>query len=325
MVRTAMAVLIVSAALARGGEQIVWQIGKPDKSYSEFAIASNYQGYAGRFDRKPLVFEIGKNDAAKDWPFIHPGPTDFWAQGRVHPFTVRFTCNDEPRGLFTLRVEFSDVHGQHPPTYTVTIGGRTGHFRLQPGGGDASLADPAAGKPQKIEVSLPASSFHKGVNDIVLACVDGSWAQYDALTLLNDPEGRMPQPEIQSIRAAATPFFIRGDGKARRALEVNVTLTAPTDNLVISAEAAGETTEVPVKELGAFGGVSQEIGVADAPEPMDVKITAKTGASAKTVTVKVEPQRKWRIYCAASSHTDIGYTDVQSKCAERHCQNADIS
>ena len=45
----------------------------------------------------------------------------------------------------------------------------------------------------------------------------------------------------------------------------------------------------------------------------------------KTATVHVLPQRKWRIYVAPSAHTDIGYTDVQPKCAERHCQNIDAA
>jgi len=325
MLRSAIAVVTLTVSLACAGEQVVWQIGKPDKSYAEFAIAANYEGYAGRFDRKPLVFEVGKSDAAKDWPFIHPGPTDFWAHGRVYPFTVRFQLADEPKGIFTLRVEFTDTQAMFPPTYTVTIGERIGRFRLQPGGGDASLTNPAAGKPQKIEVSLPAGTFHKGQNDIVVACVDGSWVQYDAVTLLNDPEGRMPACEIQNLTANATPFFIRADGKVRRALDVNVSLTAPAESIVIAAEAAGETTEVTVKDLGAFGGASREIGVPESSEPMEVKITAKAGTSVKTATVKVEPQRKWRIYCAGSSHTDIGYTDIQPKCAERHCQNADTA
>ena len=63
----------------------------------------------------------------------------------------------------------------------------------------------------------------------------------------------------------------------------------------------------------------------DSPEPMDVKITATVGGRSKTTTVRVLPQRKWRVYVAASSHTDIGYTDVQPKCAERHCQNIDTA
>ena len=34
---------------------------------------------------------------------------------------------------------------------------------------------------------------------------------------------------------------------------------------------------------------------------------------------------KWRIFVAPSSHTDIGYTDLQPKCAERHNQNTDAA
>jgi len=323
MLRSAIAVVVLSAAWACGAEQVLWQIGKPDKSYKEFAIAGNYHGYAGQFDRKPLVFEIGKSDPAKDWPFIQPGPVDSWAQSRAHPFTVRFDLAAEPQGLFTLRVEFTDVQAMNPPAYTVTVGERTGRFRLQPGGGDESLANPAAGKPQKLEFSLPAGLFHKGLNKIVLACTDGSWVQYDAVTLLNDPAVRGRDAEIQNVTAVATPFFVRAEGKVRRAVEVNVSLVGQAQDLVVRAEAAGETVELPVKELAPFGGISQEIGVPDSPEPMEVKVTAKAGASSKTVTVKVEPQRKWRIYCGPSSHTDIGYTDVQPKCAERHNENLD--
>ena len=113
---------------------------------------------------------------------------------------------EAPRGIFRLRVEFSDVQGAHPPKYAVTVAGRTGHFRLRPGGGDASLADPKAGKPQKIELALAASLLRKGTNEIALACTEGSWVQYDAVTLLNEPQARMPEAAIQSVALKATPF-----------------------------------------------------------------------------------------------------------------------
>ena len=325
MFRSTVVALLLSASLVCGAERTVWQIGKPDKSYMEFAIARDYAAYAGRFDLKPLVFEVGRSDPARDWPFIHPGPADSWAHGRAHPFTIRFKLDDEPRGVFRLSVEFTDVHADRPPTYTVTIGGRAGKFHLRGGGGDASRSDPAAGKGQKIELALPEGIFRKGLNDVVLACVDGSWVQYDCLTLLNDPEGRVSDAGIQSVTAAATPFFIRADGKVRRAIEVSVALTAPAGDLTIRAEAGGETVEVGVKELTGLGGITQEIGVPDSPQPMEVKVTALAGAKSKTAALTVEPRRKWRIYCAPSSHTDIGYTDIQPRCAERHSQNTDTA
>ena len=58
---------------------------------------------------------------------------------------------------------------------------------------------------------------------------------------------------------------------------------------------------------------------------MDVKVVATLGSQSKTATVRVPPQRKWRIFAAPSSHTDIGYTDIQPQCAERHNQNIDAA
>ena len=316
---------VLAAATASAAPQTVWQIGKPDHSYMEFAIAKNHAGWGAKFGAKDPVFEVGTSDPARDWPFIHPGPTDVWAGGRGHPFTIRFNLDAEPRGIFTLQVEFADVHKGEPPAYVVKVGGRTGQFRLTAGGGDGSLTDPAAGKPQKLELVLPANAFKKGTSEIVLTCTGGSWVQYDAITLLNDAEGKMPDADIQSITATPTPFFIRSGGDVGRAVEINVALTAPAADLVIRAEVAGKTIEVPVKQLAAFGGVSRDIAIPDSPGPQEVKITATVGGRSKSATVTVPPQRKWRIYVAASSHTDIGYTDLQPKCAERHNQNTDLA
>jgi len=326
MTRSLALVLLLGAQAAWAAEGVVWQIGRPDRSYAEFAIAGDYPAYAKQFGARPVVFEAGKSDAAKDWPFIQPGPTDAWAGHRAHPFTIRFTLPDEPRGLFTLRIELANTHWGYPPTYAVTLGGQSGRFQLPAGGSDESLTNPAAGKPHKIELPIQAGLLHKGVNDLVLACTDGSWVLYDAVTLLNDPDGKMPEPAVQSLAAAATPFFIRADGKVRRAVDVSVGLTAPAPEVTIRVEAGGEAIEVPVRQqLGAFGGIVQEVGVPDSPEPMDVKITATVAGRAKSATVKVEPQRKWRIYVAPSAHTDVGYTDIQPKCAERHNQNTDLA
>jgi alpha-mannosidase len=314
-----------TSTLGAASGNVLWQIGTPDKSYAEFAIARNHGAFAGRFDRQPLVFEIGRSQAGRDWPFIQPGPADSWAGGRVHPFTVRFRLADEPRGMFTLRVELSDVHSQAPPTFAITVGGRTGQFHLQPGGGDASLGNPAAGKPQQIELALPAGLFRQGTNDIVLAGLEGSWVQYDAVTLLNDPEGKIPEQDIKSLTAQATPFFIHQDGRVRRAVDVNVVATVPGAEVKIRVEAGGETIELPLQETSGFGSFSQEVGVPDSAEPLEAKITAQVGARSRTITVKVTPQRQWRVFVAASAHTDVGYTDLQPKCAERHCQNTDLA
>jgi len=316
----------VSASAAFGAETaetVVWQIGQPDRSYKELAIAGDYPSYVRKFMAGPVVYEVGKSTPAADWPFIHPGPADSWAGGNLHPRTVRFQLADEPRGVFRLRIELVDVQQMAPPVYTVTVAGRTGRFRLPPGGGDVSLTDPRAGKPHKIEIPLPAAMFQKGQNEIVLAAAEGSWVLYDAVTLLVDPEARMPEPEIQSLTVAGTPFHLRSKGEVLRAVDVTVNLSGPVSDLGLKIESGGRTMDVPIKQLPQFGAVSQEVGVPDAAGPVEVKVTATVGGRSKTATAKVAPQRKWRIFVAASAHTDVGYTDPQPVCAERHNLNTD--
>ena len=109
-------------------------------------------------------------------------------------------------------------------------------------------------------------------------------------------------------------------------MDVGVTLTAPAAELSLQVEAAGQTIDVPVKQLPAVRrdrrrGRRARLARADRREGHG----HPSAGTAKSATVRVMPQRKWRIYVAPSSHTDIGYTDLQPKCAERHSQNADTA
>ena len=321
----AIAWFLFGTATACASDHVVWQIGRPDDSYKEFAIAADYGAFGDHFSAQPLVFTIGTSRAVADWPFIHPGPVDAWAGRRVHPFTIRFSLADPPRGTFTLQVALADTQGSIPPVYAITVGGRTGRFSLPPGGGDSSLTNPARGKRHKIVLDLPAEFFHLGINEIQLACVEGSWVQYDAITLLNDPDRPSPKAGIQTIRIRPTPFFIRDGNTVRRAVDVELSLTAPPDKLTLRVEAGGETIEVPVTRLPVIGSVSQEVGIPDSTKPLSVKVTALAGRQAKSATVLVPPQRKWRVYVAPSAHTDIGYTDIQPKCVARHNENIDMA
>ena len=116
------------------------------------------------FARVPAL--IGRSEAARDWPFIQPRTDDAWAGSREHPFTIRFPLADAPRGLFTLRIELTNAHSWRPPTLLMRVGGQAGRFPLQAGGCDTSLNDPAHGKPQQVELGLPASLFRRGTNDL---------------------------------------------------------------------------------------------------------------------------------------------------------------
>ena len=103
--------MLLVSSTAMGAEKSVWQIGRPDHGYAEFACAGDYPAYAQQFGAKPVVFEVGRSDPARDWPFIQPGPGRHLGPARGQPRTIRFTLPEEPRGVYTLRIELVDVQG----------------------------------------------------------------------------------------------------------------------------------------------------------------------------------------------------------------------
>jgi hypothetical protein len=136
---------------------------------------------------------------------------------------------------------------------------------------------------------------------------------------------KMPAPEVRALTVKPTMFFVRQDDRLRRLVEVVVELTAPAADVSLQVEAGGEKFDVPVDQPDSFSSLSREVGVPDSTEPLDVTVTATVGGRSKSTTVTVPPQRKWKIFVAASAHTDIGYTHLQPECAERNSQNIDTA
>ena len=130
---------------------------------------------------------------------------------------------------------------------------------------------------------------------------------------------------MRSVTARATPLFIRRDGRTCRVLDVSVALTGLVPGLSIQVEAGGRKVETPVLRPPLFGSLTQEVAVPESAEPVNVTVRATGGGHSKSTSVRLLPQRKWLVFVAPSAHTDIGYTDLQPKCAERHCRNIDAA
>lgn len=89
---------ILLAASARASEHVVWQIGRSGTDYAELAIAGDVGRYQSAFPQG-VTFRVGQDDPAKDWPFIHPSPSDVgWAGEGTHPFTVLFRSPGTAKG-----------------------------------------------------------------------------------------------------------------------------------------------------------------------------------------------------------------------------------
>ena len=85
----------------RSGKTL-WQIGTFDQSSEEFGLSFGF-GSLSRVQPVP-VYRVGQSDWKKDWSGFQPGSANGRAGGREHPFTVVFSLDEPPRGLYTLIV-----------------------------------------------------------------------------------------------------------------------------------------------------------------------------------------------------------------------------
>ena len=71
---------------------LLWEIGEADDSGAEFALAPG--GY-GDF-KEDGYYGVGHSAPGRDWPYVHPGPSDVWAGGRPHTFRIVFAVPETP-------------------------------------------------------------------------------------------------------------------------------------------------------------------------------------------------------------------------------------
>lgn len=159
----------------------LWQLGNADSNTTGFALAPSYYGDYG----PDGLFVVGKSDAARDWPYVHPGPEDDWAGSRVHTFRVAFALKSAATaGDARLIVGFADTHAQHPPHLKAVINGRSFEQSVPKGGGNDSIEgrmDKA--RPFRWAMEFPAGLLQAGDNEISITSVSGSWVLYDYLAL----------------------------------------------------------------------------------------------------------------------------------------------
>ncbi|WP_140939620.1 GH92 family glycosyl hydrolase [Sphingobacterium lumbrici] len=173
--------------------KVIWQIGAPDGSAKEFALAEGDHtkfldhdfGWEDRF------YMVGKSNPKQDFPYILPGPADTWggtsgtAGIRSHVLNILFRMRSVPQqGEWKLVIDILDTHKSQPPYFKVTVNGQSWKFVLPRGGGDESLhGDYSKTIKQTFEIPLKASMIKNGGNEINLTNLEGSWLIFDGIRL----------------------------------------------------------------------------------------------------------------------------------------------
>ena len=296
-----------------GNLKLLWEIGKADDDTREFALAPD--GYS-RFSEDP-VYVVGRSDARKEWPYVHPGPADAWAGQRPHTFCVLFGLSAAPTGgQCRLALDFVDTQGMVPPRLRIEVNGRKIDRQMPKGAGDESISgDPSKGKEHRFEVTLPAAVLRAGTNEVAITTLSGSWVLYDRLALAAPPGLTLTRPTgtvLGFIRSQ--PILAKRDGKLRQIITVPMRHLGEPADATVHVEGA-EPAKVKLRR----GNNNVEVPVGAVEKPTKVKVTVEAGGKVLgSRELTLEPVRKWVVYILPHSHVDIGYTEVQTKIERDH-------
>ncbi len=232
---------------------MLWEIGKPDSSIAEFALAPDH----GDHFAKDGFFIVGRSVAARDWPYSHPGPDDEWAGNRQHTYTIVFGLKQAAgrggsatgkgsatgggsatgkgsatgdTGTCRLDVQLIDVGGENVKL-EVSVNGHPYPVTLPKGAAESIWGDAAKGRKYAFTVEFPAAMLKAGNNTVQLTTISGSWFIYDWLGL-QAPAGVRLQPVQSSLALTGSkglPFISSHEGREYQAAELSVLNTERFD------------------------------------------------------------------------------------------------
>jgi hypothetical protein len=293
---------------AAGGNEVLWQIGKPDRKYAEFAIAGKHGEYVGAFPGD-VTFHVGRDDPAKAWSYIQPGPGDVWAGSKPHTFRILFDLAKPVRHPMRLIIDLVNTNSSNPPCIRIGVNGHNIQIQTQRGGSDDSLTRPAAGHPHVLCVPFVGQLLKAGTNTIEITTVQGSWMLYDALRLEKIEEKNMSS----AMRAEFLPFLRKSSAGPCQILNVQIDAPGPAGRLELMAADRKTAQPVPAAQIGG-----RSVGMAIPPvdAPCKGELVLKSGDQTLRQTIEMKPPRPWKIFLVQHTHSDVGYPDDQAAIAQ---------
>jgi alpha-mannosidase len=310
-------------------QPLLWEIGKADHGNAEFALAP--AGWAKFKDDG--FFVVGSSDPKKDWPYVHPGPVDAWAGARPHTFIVLFGLKSAPYGgECRLQLNLIDKHHTAPPKLRVEVNGLGFERSLPPGAGDASIhGDPSKGTPGEFTFTFPARTLKAGDNVVRITTLSGSWMLYDSLGLTAPADAELGQVQFRTLLDEVRPIraLQERDGKTFQPVMVTVRHVGKEAKAVVRVEGVSpsdrgqDARDASAATLRLKGG-SQEAELMTPAVATETKRQVTLEVAGKTVVsreIMLKPVKKLTVYITPHSHTDIGYTEIQTAIETKQVQN----
>jgi hypothetical protein len=321
LVLSSIALLVATPAatawLDGGPKRWLWEIGQADGSGAEFALAPD--GY-GRFERDGFV-AVGRSDPKRDWPYVLPGPDDAWAGARSHTFAVAFGVKGPAPKAGSCRLELAvtDTRPGKPLRLRLALNGRAQDCNVPPGGSDRSIAGQTdQGRRLRLDITFPAAALRAGTNLLTLTTLSGGWLLFDRLAF-EAPAGVEPAPTAETVlvNCSLVPTLRSRGGRLFQTARLSVGHAG--NEIAATVQVGGES---PSRVTLRRGAQDVEVLVPDvaAQTPVPLAIAAGGQTLASEVLV-VKPARKMTVYLLPHSHTDIGYTEIQTRIEQKQVDN----
>ena len=143
-----------------------------------------------------------------------------------------------------------------------------------------------------------------------------------SLGLNAGPPGQSAAEQTVKFDVVATPFFLDEGGMTKQVLRIS--LDSAVEVLNGQLKASLDASEISLS-LGTIpkGKSEHTLSVPEIMAPIKASFALTAGGEVFRLEKELQPQRHWTIYLFHHSHTDIGYTDLQTRIFKKHAEYLD--
>jgi alpha-mannosidase len=129
-------------------------------------------------------------------------------------------------------------------------------------------------------------------------------------------------PAPLKLEVVATPFIARDGGGFQQMLRVTVDNPGEETRGEVRARLGSAEIRLPLEKIQ--GGISEHpLFIPEVTADIAASFTLRAGRRTASVEKTLSPPRHWSIYLFHHSHTDIGYTELQTRIFKKHAEYLD--
>jgi alpha-mannosidase len=142
------------------------------------------------------------------------------------------------------------------------------------------------------------------------------------LLAINLMAGLAEKSQTVSIDVIATPFFIQEGGLLKQMMRARFDNKGAEERSEFRVKVGSEEWSVFTNSI-PVGKSERVFYIPEITKPIAAKFILRTGGRSFESERTLEPQRKWSIYLFHHAHTDIGYTELQTRVSKNHAEFLD--